>query len=45
MKKVISIYLTLCILMGLMSTLTGCSGKNPFEKGSTTEATIKAGNF
>lgn len=32
-----------CILIGLLSTLTGCSGNDPFEKGSTAEAAIEAG--
>ena len=43
MKKTISVFLVLCILTGLMSTLTSCSGKDPFEKGSTLDATIKSG--
>lgn len=43
MKKTISVFLVLCILIGLMSTLTGCSGKDPFEKGATLEADIQAG--
>ena len=42
MKKSLSIFLALCILTGLLSMLTGCSG-NPFEKGSIVKVTVQAG--
>ena len=43
MKKTISALLTLCLLAGLLSTLTGCSGSYPFSKGATVEATVQSG--
>lgn len=41
MKKAISAFLTLCILTGLMSMLTGCTEKYPFKEGAKVEASIK----
>ena len=43
MKKTISVLLTLCLLAGLLSTLTGCSGGYPFKKGVTVETTVQSG--
>lgn len=42
MKKVISAFLTLCLLTGLLTILTGCAEKDPFKKGATVEVGIKA---
>lgn len=43
MKKTISAFLALCLMAGLLSTLTGCSGSYPFQKGATVKATVQAG--
>jgi hypothetical protein len=43
MRKSVSILLAFCIFTGLFSILTGCLGKDPFKKGSISEAAIKAG--
>lgn len=41
MKRTISVFLTICILIGLLSTLIGCAEKYPFKKGATVEVSIK----
>lgn len=43
MKKTISAFLALCLLIGMLSVLTGCSGSYPFQKGATVETTIQTG--
>ncbi len=42
MKKILSIFLSLCIFIGLLSAITGCSGSYPFKKGANVETSINA---
>ncbi len=41
MKKIILMILTACILAGLPTALTGCSGSQPLEKGANAAETIQ----
>lgn len=41
MKRTISVFLTICILIGLLSMLSGCAEKYPFKKGATVKVSIK----